>query len=917
MGSHTIELANSLSDHWASWMEAAVVDSICLLLAMAAIWWLIRRRVAPNIGYALFLLVPLRLLSPIAIGVPHGMASWLPSQIAARWLNAGDKAPSALAKTEAAQPAVDTAQPLVDSASPQMHGESRPSREPQPFLPEATAPVAATTEPVAIVPPPTIHSTTIAMAVWLVVALLLVVRLVLAQGELRRWLRRAAEIDNPRLRELLRSLCQQAAIRKNVRLVESDRVAAPAAWGLFRPTIIVPPDFCASLGEKQLRWMLLHELAHLKRHDLPVMLLQRIAAILNFFNPAVWIANRAANRLREYACDDFATLVGASSGVEASEAFMQTLQNAFRTRQKLQGALGIFGLDSRGTCFARMRRMLDTDRPMQARAGWPSIVALAIVALVALPHLYATAEGGATLNPPNAARQAALPSEANQKPASGDQSPTANKKSAPAAAGTKDPSNELQVFTLTVVGPDKKPLPGITVTCRANPRLKPEDFLIGKITRQTEFVRFVKLDEHGRLQLRLPKNPMSLDIDIEAPGFGPYWAEWNSRNHPESIPAEFVAELDPAWSVGGVVVDDDGKPIEGVAACPSMEMKKRPGDSEQMAWFGEAKTNAKGEWHYDSIPVSKKDVPVQFEHPKFAPAYLNLARSDYEVKPGTVPTEKITLPRGITVTGTVTDDQGRPVAGAHVRTQRDVLNFRDVTTGANGKYELHGFQVFRTGLVNAQVLPAQIFVTAKGHAPDFRDLTALSLLGPVDFRLKPGNRMRVRVLDPQGRPVAHAQIYFEQWREPIDEKDLGEERHFTDAHGVWQWDDAPADEMKAEIAGDGTCMSLMYQPLMARKQEYVFHLLPLLVVSGKVVDAETKKPIESFRVNQAIVSDSKLVWLHGNSFKGTDGRFQIRQDHQYDGFVFKIEADGYKPATSRTLKSDEGNVSLDFELHKR
>ncbi len=297
-------------------------------------------------GYALFLLVPLRLLSPIAIGVPHGIANWLPSQIAVRWLEGAPKAPPARAKAETEHPAAETVLPLVDSSALQMHGDFRPSREPQSSVPGARAPVAITPAPIAIVPRPAIHWTLIAMAIWLVVVVLLATRFIFTQFELRRWLRRAKEIDDLRLREILQSLCQQAAIRRRVRLVESDRVASPAAWGLIRPTIIVPSGFCASLGEKQLRWMLLHELAHLKRHDLPVIFLQRIAAIANFFNPAVWIANRAANRLREYACDDFATLLGASSGVEASEAFIKTLQHAYRTQQMLQGKRNFLTLET-------------------------------------------------------------------------------------------------------------------------------------------------------------------------------------------------------------------------------------------------------------------------------------------------------------------------------------------------------------------------------------------------------------------------------------------------------------------------------------------------------------------------------------------------------------------------------------------
>ena len=50
-------------------------------------------------------------------------------------------------------------------------------------------------------------------------------------------------------------------------------------------------------------------------------------------------------------------------------------------------------------------------------------------------------------------------------------------------------------------------------------------------------------------------------VSIEQPGYGPYCAEWSSE-HPETIPSQFVAELEAGSSVGGVIVDSQGTPIE-------------------------------------------------------------------------------------------------------------------------------------------------------------------------------------------------------------------------------------------------------------------------------------------------------------------------------------------------------------------
>ena len=114
-------------------------------------------------------------------------------------------------------------------------------------------------------------------------------------------------LDESTLAVDLRELCRRAGVPETIRIVEDDSVAVPAVWGIARPTIILPRGIAAILTAEQLRWVLLHELAHVRRRDLIVLALQRFAAILHFFNPAIWIANRIIDQLREYACDDLAS----------------------------------------------------------------------------------------------------------------------------------------------------------------------------------------------------------------------------------------------------------------------------------------------------------------------------------------------------------------------------------------------------------------------------------------------------------------------------------------------------------------------------------------------------------------------------------------------------------------------------------
>jgi hypothetical protein len=122
--------------------------------------------------------------------------------------------------------------------------------------------------------------------------------------------------------------------------------------------------------------------------------------------------------------------------------------------------------------------------------------------------------------------------------------------------------------------------------------------------------------------------------------------------------------------------------------------------------------------------------------------------------------------------------------------------------------------------------------------------------------------------------------------------------------------------LNADIAAPGR-MQLPQQMLVAREEEYVFQPPPPLVVSGSVVDAETGEPIKSFRVIWGIRSTTDhMNWVRDRPIEGRDGQYVMRQSYGYPAHLVRIEADGYLPAVSREIESDEGDVRIDFKLEK-
>ena len=871
MMSVVIEQANSVGDRWAAWALAGLLDSALLLALIALIWLVIRRRVAPQVGCWLFLMVPLKLLVPLVVAAPDAVARWTPSARLASWLETApatgvNQAPPApVARNEGVRPRVES--PAVKGLDPVAPARTMATASTSSIqarsVETAAAPVAGT---------PRLKLAAVAMLAWLGCVLVLAWRMVRVQGGVRARLRRLPSVDPASLSVDWPELCRLAGVSPITRVVEDDSIAAPGVWGIFRPTVILPQGIGSALTTEQLRWVLLHELAHVRRCDLVVVAWQRVATIVQFFNPSAWVAARMVDRLREYACDDLATCLGRSSAVETGEAFVKVLRHAGRGRRGLGGALGVFGLDSRAACVSRVRRLLDADRTIRVAPGPWSIAGLILLAAFALPRVRAAVEP-----------TPAVPQQAAQAPAP-------------------------REFELTVVGPGGKPVPEAAVEIRGDHEPTVEQVRRGKFIRKERYGSIVHADAKGIMLLAFPREPARFDLHITIPGYGPYWTSWSSEDHGTPIPARFTAELDRGWSVGGVVVDPEGKPIKGARVHPSIEFKKRPGVHSQFGSGAYATTDEAGRWRYDSVPDPMADVHVAIDHPAFSPFREHLPRAGFGIEAGKAPTARIVLAKGLAIIGRVLDEDGRPIVGALVRTKFS-NEIRKATTGEDGTYRLAGCEERATRVV----------VSAKGKATDLKELNVQPDMAPVDFRMKPGGTVRVRVLDHDGKPAARARIFFQRWRGRFDYFEFNPVDQYTDADGSWVWHEAPLDEFRADICppnGDGG-MQLLEQPLIAREAEYVFRLPASLVISGRAFDAETKEPIQKFRVVAGMrFSETNLHWVETEGFQVTDGRYQVRQERGYPAHLIRVEADGYLASVSRDIQSTEGSVTVDFDLKR-
>jgi uncharacterized protein (TIGR03435 family) len=102
-----------------------------------------------------------------------------------------------------------------------------------------------------------------------------------------------------------------------VRLVVSGLLQAPAAVGWLRPIVLVPVGALAGLPSAQIEALLLHELAHIRRHDYLVNILQSAIEAVFFYHPAVWWISGHMRAERELCCDDIAVSVTGEAAIYA------------------------------------------------------------------------------------------------------------------------------------------------------------------------------------------------------------------------------------------------------------------------------------------------------------------------------------------------------------------------------------------------------------------------------------------------------------------------------------------------------------------------------------------------------------------------------------------------------------------------
>jgi RNA polymerase sigma factor (sigma-70 family) len=385
--------------------------------------------------------------------------------------------------------------------------------------------------------------------------------------------------------------------------------------------------------------------------------------------------------------------------------------------------------------------------------------------------------------------------------------------------------------------------------------------------------------------------------------------------------------LVPGADAYGRVVDEEGNPIEGAEVWTSIES----------AAMESVKTDTQGRYILKGLEPSRKyhvtagfDISLGGAHAKMGdkrPYYIDGWVEISVSKPGKIEIPDIVLRSrtGVTVSGRVTDESGEPVAGAEVVAGEVpyMSNGISAQTDDEGNY----------AVINVQEGENFVIVKAEGYAPDLRKVQVVRGQDmQMDFTVKPGGAIAGKVLDEDGKPIEGVHIAVGAWYNNRAVHHITEWAQ-TDADGEFGFDNLP----ELELQGAGLKAAVMKDEysridgieITPGSTDLEFVMKPSGKLAGRVVDAQTSKPITSFTVKLGFPklepgedvprAGMAATWARkGHSFVSPKGEF-LASDFVL-GCVYELTviAEGYTPATiDRVTTSAKPNaVDLIIKLEK-
>ena len=438
-------------------------------------------------------------------------------------------------------------------------------------------------------------------------------------------------------------------IRARVDLLETSLVKSPALFGVLRARLLLPPGLVDRFTPAELRYVFLHELAHVKRRDVAMNWLLTLLQVIHWFNPVIWFGFARMRGDRELACD---ALAMACSGDEEARSYGLTIIKLLETFSRSSSVPGLVGiLENKSQMAHRFRRIASFRRGRRRSV-------LAIGLMMALAAVGLTDAVRST-------RAQALKT--------------------PAPAGT---------IHLRVIDAET----GLPIAAaRVIPGYSRDIYYSGNLPTA------MAADAQGAAVIP------ALNFGVVAPGYASRAVQWFNfaGESPAVIPADYTIKLERGGAISGTLRDEAGQPLAGVPVaitgiCDPRQPNAAIEKQEEYPFYDPtfnpgAVTDAQGRWTCANFSPQIEVLQLDFERADGSLARFHTAIAQWKyVPPGGELIDMAAarrgdlvcvFKRGVDVRGVVRDGAGHPLPGVKV-TETDGRHLRGPVsvseTGADG-----------------------------------------------------------------------------------------------------------------------------------------------------------------------------------------------------------------------------------------
>jgi hypothetical protein len=470
------------------------------------------------------------------------------------------------------------------------------------------------------------------------------------------------------------------------------------------------------------------------------------------------------------------------------------------------------------------------------------------------------------------------------------------------AGATAGEPAEPAVQIKVIDGKSRKPLADVEIVAQA--------YYTDKTLRSEVFL--CSTDAEGVCRIAGLK-PASISFTTQKEGYGMMLCSVPSQSPAQPAPGPKVVELRPAQPIGGVVQDQDGKPIADVDVRINVNSSEVGG----MGYLNRiVRTDKDGRWRVEGVLSKPDTVALELHHLEYLSGY------DWKPLADQLPAAQAFkhvehMTRGASVNGRVLNAEGQPVPRAAVtlappRRGGFQYGYAGVLTDASGRFHFGCAKDMR-GDKNTGGGPTAIYVEAPGYAPMMKKLFIEPNVPPLEFRLSAGRAVTIRTVSSDGQPILGASVQLYPLAEdPGNSLSL---KMTTDEQGRLQVAQVPEGEMRMTVEKRGY-LTVKDHVLPASGAEYSLTMAPGARVSGTVSDAETGQPIPSFKAYLRDATDLDIVWFsESGEFREGKYEFALTRKASVD-LRLAIGAPGYKWARSDAFRLEEGTRQIDFKLEK-